>query len=172
MTRIDERWYARPEGMTRERHAAGGVVVRIERGNLRVALVREIDSDGAVLDGYVLPKGGVQDGEDLDTAARREVKEEAGLDALDRLDEFVTLERQDSRREYWAFNHYALFLTEQVSGEILDQDHHFDFGWFALEDLPPMFWPDERRMLEENRRAYYERVIERQNPKPRKRGFM
>ncbi|HEO71352.1 MAG TPA: NUDIX domain-containing protein, partial [Candidatus Hydrogenedentes bacterium] len=151
MTRIDERWYTRPDGMTRERHAAGGVVVRIERGNLRVALVREIDSDGAVLDGYVLPKGGVQPGENLETAARREVHEEAGLADLVRLGEFVTLERQDSKRAYWAFNHYALFVTNQVSGDILDKDHHFDFGWFPLEALPPMFWPDERRMLQEGR---------------------
>ncbi|MFP4501152.1 MAG: NUDIX domain-containing protein [Candidatus Hydrogenedentota bacterium] len=172
MTWIDDSWYTRPPDMHGERQAAGGVVVRIERGNLRVALVREIDAGGVLLDGYVLPKGGMQKGEDCEQAARREIHEEAGLTEIERLGDFITFERQDSKKEYWAFNHYALFFTRQREGEILDKAHHFDFGWFPIESPPAMFWPDERRLLLDNRLAFYDRVITLQNPKPRKRGFL
>ena len=172
MTWINDSWYHRPEGMTRERHAAGGVVVRLEKGNLFGALIREIDTDGTILEGYVLPKGGMEPGEDFDTAARREIHEEAGLTELIALGHLADLERQDSKQEYWALNHYGLFLTGQLSGEMLDKEHHFDFGWFPLEDLPAMFWPDERRMIEANCLAIYDRVIAHQNPKPRKQGFV
>lgn len=170
--RIEETWYVRPESATRERVASGGVVVRIENGDLMVILVREIDTDGVVLDGYVIPKGGVQDGETIDEAAVREIEEEAGLTAVEKLADLATSERQDSMKTYWAINHYALYLTTQVSGEIKDKEHHFDVGWFPIEQLPPMFWPDERRIIQENRGRIYDLVIAHQNPKPRKKMFM
>lgn len=170
--RIDETWYVRPATATRERVASGGVVVRIAGGDLLVVLVREIDTDGVVLEGYVIPKGGVQDGETIDEAAVREIEEEAGLTAVTKLDNLAITERQDSMKTYWAINHYALYLSTQVSGEIKDKEHHFDVGWFPIEQLPPMFWPDERRIIEENRAHIYNLVIAHQNPKPRKSMFM
>ena len=170
--RIDASWYERPAGMPRERVASGGVVVRIERGDLLIGLVREIDLDGVVLEGYVLPKGGVNDGESIDAAAIREIEEEAGLTQVEKIADLAVSERQDSMKTYWAINHYALYLTSQVQGRILDEMHHFDFGWFPLEALPDLFWPDERRIIEENRRRIYDLIIARQNPKPRKKGFM
>ncbi|MCC6142826.1 MAG: NUDIX domain-containing protein [Candidatus Hydrogenedentes bacterium] len=169
---IDEAWYRRPEALTRERVSAGGVVVRIERGNLLVRMVREIEKSIGPLDGFVLPKGGVDPGEDLVQTACREIHEEAGITELEYLGELALLERQDVNREYWAFNHYLLFVTGQVDGDLLDKDHHFDPGWFPLDTLPQMFWPDEQRMLEERRLEIYDRVITHQNPKPRKQGFM
>jgi 8-oxo-dGTP pyrophosphatase MutT (NUDIX family) len=70
---IDESWYQKPSGV-RTDISAGGVVIRLEAGVLRVALVSE-----AGLSHYFLPKGRVESGEDLQTAARREIEEEAGL---------------------------------------------------------------------------------------------
>lgn len=146
--------------------------MRIERGNLLAALVREIDTDGTVLDGYVLPKGGVQEGESIDAAAIREIEEEIGLTEVVKLADLAVLERQDSMKTYWAVNHYALYLTAQISGDIKDKDHHFDFGWFPIESPPPMFWPDERRLLDEQRARIYDAVIAHQNRRRRKKGFM
>jgi len=74
---IDQTWYEQPDNI-KERISAGGVVVRrAENGTLLVALVRERD----FLD-YVLPKGGVEPGETLEQAARREIEEEASLHEL------------------------------------------------------------------------------------------
>lgn len=166
LPRIDDSWYTRPEGMA-ERVSSGGVVVRIERGTLLVALVEEVD-----VPAYVLPKGGVDPGESIEAAALREIEEESGLSELERVCDLAVLERQSEKKVLWSINHYALFVTEQVSGVIKDTEHHTGMAWFPLDELPEMFWPDERRMIEWNRKLIYERVIAHQNPRTRKRMFM
>ncbi len=160
---IDDSWYVRPAEMIRERISAGGVVVRIQRARLLVALVREIDAKGHVFDGYVLPKGGVREEESIEAGAAREIEEEIGLTELTKLADLAVLERQDANKEWWSINHYGLFLTTQERGNIRDKEHHFDPGWFAIEALPSMFWPDERALIERNRAAIYDLVIARQN---------
>lgn len=168
---IDDSWYERGE-CARERTSAGGVVVRIEGGNLFVALIREIDCDGLELDGYVLPKGGVEPGESVEEAALREVREEAGLSEVTWLSNLTVVEHLDRKKEYWATCHYALFYTKQLEGEILDKAHHFGFGWFPIESPPRMYWPCERALLRKQRNLIYDLVIQHQNPKGRKKGFM
>ena len=54
--KIDESWYQKPPAI-RERLAAGGIVVRREGKTLYVAFAREADFPG-----FVLPKGGVDEG--------------------------------------------------------------------------------------------------------------
>jgi 8-oxo-dGTP pyrophosphatase MutT (NUDIX family) len=168
---IDPSWFDRVDDLP-ERISAGGVVMRIHGGLAHVALVREIDEDGLELEGYVLPKGGIEDAEDLDAGAIREVEEEVGLTEITKLADLAVLERLSLNKRYWSVNHYQLFITDQESGEILDKDHHFDFGWFPIDTLPDMFWPDEKRMLERNRAEIYDRVIAAKNPKARKKYFM
>lgn len=168
---IDASWYERPEGVA-DRISAGGVVVRLERGALLVAMVREIESLGEALPGYVLPKGRLEPGESRDAGARREIQEEAGLSEVTWLAPLATVERCDLYKKVWSINHYDLFRTTQIEGEILDKDHHFGMGWFPLDDLPEMYWPCERRMLERNRRQIYDSIIAAQNPQKRKNGFM
>jgi len=162
---VDDTWYQRPEGFA-ERESAGGVVVRIDRGNLVVALVREKDHHG-----YVIPKGGL-DGQEIDAAALREIHEEAGLTEVEKVSDLMVLERQDADRKYWSINHYAVYLTEQIEGEIIDKEHHWDLTWFPLENLPDMHWPDERWMLGKFRTRIYDWVIAHKNPKKRKSMFM
>ena len=140
--KIDHTWYCKPCGI-RERLTAGGVVVRRAPEGLLVALAREIE-----LDGWVLPKGGVDPGEDLDAGARREIEEEAGLSALTLVRDLAVLERLESERKFWSIIHYFLYETEQVRGEIKDAEHHPGMDWFPLDALPDMFWPDERELIE------------------------
>jgi len=163
---IDESWYTRADNLP-ERISAGGVVVRIERGNVFVALVHEKGCAG-----YVLPKGGVHGGETLEEGARREIEEESGLTEVALLGELAVLERLSEKKDIWSINHYLLFATRQVDGTILDTEHHDEMIWAPLDDLPPMFWPDERSLLERTRKVVYDRVIAHQNPKKRKKGFV
>ncbi len=67
MITINYSWYVRPEGV-RDSTSAGGVVVRLERGQAWVALVRE-----SAFPQYILPKGRLEPGEDTEAAARREI---------------------------------------------------------------------------------------------------
>ncbi|MBI1320685.1 MAG: NUDIX domain-containing protein [Candidatus Hydrogenedens sp.] len=168
---IDKTWFERLDGCP-ERTSAGGVVARIERGNVLVSLVREIESTGQTLPGYVLPKGGIEAGEDRHLGAKREIEEEVGLNEVVWLAELETIERHNLTKSYWSINHYDLFITEQLEGEILDKDHHFGMAWFPIDDLPEMYWPDERDLIERHRARIYDLVIARQNPKARKQGFM
>ena len=131
--KIDHTWYRKPCGI-RERLTAGGVVVRPAPAGLMVALVREVG-----IDGWVLPKGGVEPGEDIDAAAVREIEEEAGLGALAKRGDLAVLERLESARRFWSIIHYGLYETDQVQGVIKDFEHHPGMDWFPLDALPDMF---------------------------------
>lgn len=142
--KIDAAWYVRPPGM-RERRGAGGVVVRWEDDRLLVALVR---GDG--LPDFLLPKGGVEAGEEDEEAARREVEEEAGLTDLRLLDDLGTKERLTYGRDRWQSTRYFLFLTAAIGGIPTDNSHEYTTEWHPIDALPPMFWPEQRQLIEEN----------------------
>lgn len=141
---IDESWYQRPQNF-RERTAAGGVVARVQEGKVLVALIGEGEWDMAVL-----PKGGVDAGEDLETAARREIEEEAGFSELHLLKKLGVGQRQNYEKEYWSVTHYFLFATTQIEVTPTDiRAHPHPPRWFDLHHLPPMMWPEQRALLDQ-----------------------
>jgi len=142
MTPADESWYRRMTGH-RHRIGAGGAVVRRTPSGVLVALIKEVEIGDAH---YVLPKGGVEPGEELETAAQREIREETGLTDLTYLAPLGTLDRCNFKRTYWQTSHYGLYRTEQIEGGPTDPDN-YGLAWFPMDDLPPMFWPDELRLL-------------------------
>jgi 8-oxo-dGTP pyrophosphatase MutT (NUDIX family) len=64
------------QGGAQEERSAGGIVYRMEDGAPRVLLIRDSYRN------WGFPKGHVKEGEDEEEAARREVREETGLDGL------------------------------------------------------------------------------------------
>ncbi len=142
---IDESWYKRPPGVS-DRTSSGGVVIRIADGQIYVALVGELG-----LTERVLPKGGVEAGESLEEAARREIEEEAGLSALKLIEKLGVRGRLSYDRVCWITTHYFLFVTEQVEGIPTDVEHHYELGWYPIEALPAIFWPEQRELIETNR---------------------
>ena len=142
---IDESWYERPLGVI-DRTSAGGVVVRIEDEQIYVALVGELG-----LTERVLPKGGVEAGESLEEAARREIEEEAGLSALELIEKLGIRERLSYDRVCWITTHYFLFATEQVEGIPTDVEHHYELAWYPIGSLPAIFWPEQQELIEINR---------------------
>jgi 8-oxo-dGTP pyrophosphatase MutT (NUDIX family) len=138
---IDESWYVRPSNVG-ARTSAGGVVVRLHAGEPLVALTHEKSYHGPVL-----PKGGVEAGEDPLQAARREVAEEAGLTELVLHGPLGKLERLTYDRSRWVTTHFFLFSTEQLTGIPTDPLHHQEPLWRRLDQLDDMFWPDQRRLI-------------------------
>jgi len=106
----------------------------------RVALVRH-----SYARGWHLPGGGVERGETVEQAARREAAEEAGVHA-DSLALFGVYSNHDNYRgdHIVVFRALAWRETEPLSGpEIAER------GWFPLDDLPDDVTGGARRRLEE-----------------------
>lgn len=142
---IDKTWYTRPPA-TPEHISAGGVIARRQDGRVYVALVRE----GEFSD-YILPKGHVEAGENLEEAARREIGEESGLTDLLLVGELGVRERLDFLKRAWKKTHYYLFTTRQIAGTPTDSEHDYRLEWFPLDALPSMFWPEQKELIEANR---------------------
>jgi 8-oxo-dGTP pyrophosphatase MutT (NUDIX family) len=150
---IDESWYRRPPHVPL-RISSGGVVARVENGRVHVALVGEVG-----LSSYVLPKGGVQRGETLLEAARREIREEAGLTELELIRKLGIAEHLNVEKTRWVRAHYFLFTTMQMKGTPTDSDHHYGLAWFPVDELPEMFWRDQRQLIESNRARIRELLL-------------
>lgn len=147
--KIDKSWYIKPTDPNfPSAVSAGGVVVRKDKGKLMVALIQ----DKKYVD-CILPKGKVEDGEDLETAARREISEETGLSELQFIDKLGEKERFTFEKNEWRKTCYFLFLTNQLSGQQQLQEGEKDFvlKWFDFETIPNFFWPEQREVIEENR---------------------
>ena len=115
--------------MVRE-FSAGGICVRRMRGREYVAAIRV--KGGKVL---ALPKGNIDRGESPEEAARREVREEAGVDGevVQKLGvvEYWYVRRGGTR----VFKNVAFFLLRYLSGDVEDHDHEVDSAeWVPLDD--------------------------------------
>jgi 8-oxo-dGTP pyrophosphatase MutT (NUDIX family) len=110
--------------------SAGGVVVRRFRGRPFVAVVRVRD------DVLALPKGHPDGGESATEAARREVREETGIEAepVDKLGDVRYWYARDGDR---VMKIVSFFLFRYRSGSVSDHDHEVEAaGWIPLEEAP------------------------------------
>lgn len=114
--------------------SAGGVLVRRFQGRPFVAAVRV--KQGTVL---ALPKGHIENGESAADAARREVREEAGLDG--------ELVEKLGDVKYWyvrggerVFKVVSFFLLKYRSGSLRDYQREEVDGaeWLPLTDAPQL----------------------------------
>ncbi len=141
---IDESWYFRPTGVG-EHEAAGGVICRLEGVRVLVALIREGGKSA-----YSLPKGHVEEGESVEEAAVREIEEEAGLTDLRLIAPLGIQERLTFRKNSWKRTHYFLFTTNQIAGIPGGREKGFAMEWHPIDDLPLMFWPEQKGLIESN----------------------
>lgn len=142
---IDASWYQKIPGVP-ESTSAGGVVVRREDEQIYVALIVESSRPG-----YVLPKGRLEVGETIIEAACREIEEEAGLSDLTLVTKLGVEERLSLEKVAWKMVHYFLFTTNQVEGKPTDTEKDYELHWFPLDNLPAIFWPNQRQLIENNR---------------------
>lgn len=127
------------------------MVLREGEGRLETILISPRGSGR-----WQLPKGIVEPGEDPEKAARREVAEEAGVQAevLGRLGEI----------EYWyrtpggSLRHkfVEFFLMSYLSGEPSAAEHEVDQArWTSVETaISLLTYDSERRMMENGRRLW------------------
>jgi 8-oxo-dGTP pyrophosphatase MutT (NUDIX family) len=124
--------------------SAGGVCVRRMRGRDYVAAVRV--KGGTVL---ALPKGHIDPGESAAEAARREVREEAGVtgELVEKLGDVKYWYSRDGDR---VMKIVSFFRFRYVAGSVADHDHEVDSAeWVPLEDAPRLLaYRGEKQMAE------------------------
>ena len=143
--KIDDSWYIKPSGIT-EHNSAGGVVARILGVNIFIGLAKEGDHSG-----LVLPKGHVDNGENIEDAAKREIIEETGISDLKLITKLGICERLDFEKTSWKITTYFLFKTGQIGGTPTDPHHTEKITWINLNDLDQIFWPEQRKLIQENK---------------------
>jgi 8-oxo-dGTP pyrophosphatase MutT (NUDIX family) len=123
--------------------SAGGVVVRRMEGRPFVAVVRVRD---AIL---ALPKGHPDGHESAAAAARREVREETGVDAelVEKLGDIRYWYAREGER---VMKIVAFFLFHYSSGDVADHDQEVEEAlWIPLDEAPErLAYEGERQMAE------------------------
>lgn len=125
-------------------YSAGGVVVRGEECVVIVPTRRAADGSKVL----ALPKGHPEDGESPADAARREVREEAGVEThmVEKLGDVRYWYTRGGRR---IAKVVSFFLLAYVSGEVADHDREVeDARWLALEQAArELTYEGERDMV-------------------------
>jgi len=126
--------------------SAGGVVFR--KKNREVQVIIAIRAEGKV---WCLPKGIVEQGESIEEAALREVKEETGLvgkiiDKIDKIEYWFYWKPDDTR--YHKFVHF--FLMAFVGGDTSKHDSELDeVKWLPIDEaMGKLSYKGERHIME------------------------
>jgi 8-oxo-dGTP pyrophosphatase MutT (NUDIX family) len=134
--------------VTETQVSAGGAVLRKASDGLEVALISVGQPPR-----WQLPKGLVDPGETPETAALREIKEEAGIDAthaglIDRVEYWYQSKRGNERIRYHKFVNF--FLMWYVSGDVsLHDDEVNEARWFPVSDaIQALAFRSERAIVQ------------------------
>ena len=128
--------------------SAGGVAFRKKGRRIEVALISVGDENR-----WQLPKGIVDKGEATEAAARREVREEAGIDAemidrIDRVEYWYFSKEQNQRVRYHKFVYF--FLLRYKSGDVKDHDNEVNEArWFDIDEaIAALAFNSEKKVME------------------------
>ena len=128
--------------------SAGGVAFRKKARRTEVALISVGDENR-----WQLPKGIVDKGEATEAAARREVREEAGIDAeiidrIDRVEYWYFSKEQNQRVRYHKFVYF--FLLRYKSGDVKDHDSEVNEArWFDIDEaIAALAFNSEKKIVE------------------------
>ncbi len=104
---------------------------------------------------WILPSGGVEDGESIAQAAIRETKEETGLDV-----ELTRMVGIYSRLGTMSPIHAVLFVAKPIGGEIKCQEGEtIQVEWFAVDEIPSPLSVGQGKKIEDALAGISGRVV-------------
>jgi ADP-ribose pyrophosphatase YjhB (NUDIX family) len=123
-----------------------GATVLILDGDDQLLMLRRTDNGC-----WGVPGGMMELGESIEDTAKRETKEEIGIDVLD-LELFGVYSGQELYYQYpdgaEAYNVSVVYLTCKVVGEItLNRDEHCEYRFFDIHALPAEISPPIKPIL-------------------------
>jgi 8-oxo-dGTP pyrophosphatase MutT (NUDIX family) len=131
--------------------SAGGVVVRRMRGRPFVAVVRVRDEI------FALPKGHPTGDESPEEAARREVREETGVEA-EVVEKLGDIRYWYARQGQRVRKIVSFFLFRYRSGSVDDHDHEVEEAlWIPLDEAPHRLAYEGEREMANTARSRVER---------------
>ncbi len=142
--------------------SAGGVVVRRGDEGWQVVLIEVRGKSGKPR--WTLPKGLVEEGENIARTAHREVKEETGVDGriiekIDSIHYFYAFRNGDTLKKYFKIVYF--FLMEYTSGDTKDHDTEvIEARWFPFDKAVEMVsFEDEREILRKAKQILIKRKM-------------
>ena len=126
--------------------SAGGVIYRRSGDGFEIALIH-------VRSRWGLPKGHVEEGERVEQAALREVREETGLEGklVRKLGDFRYSYRDKTKEgePIRISKRVHFFLMRYVRGDVRDHDHEADDArWFPIDQaIKQLKFATERKMV-------------------------
>ncbi len=134
---------------TRMQVSAGGVAFRKRKGQVEVAII-SVGESGR----WQLPKGLVDEGESLEAAALREVREEAGIQTekiqpLDKIEYWYYSTERGQRVRFHKF--VSFYLLRYVSGDVRKHDQEVNEArWVEIGKAHEMLaFEGEKKMVEQ-----------------------
>lgn len=124
----------------------GGIIVK----NRKALFTKRRDPRSEFNNKWEFPGGGIDNGEAVIKALKRELKEETGLDVepIEQLPEIVT--RVEEKYGYQVF--LLLFICKIKSGKLQTSDTEVaDYGWFSLKESLKLDWlPANKEVIKNN----------------------
>jgi len=126
--------------------SAGGIVYRRNKGATEVALIR-------VRNRWCLPKGHVEEGEGVQEAALREVREETGLEGrvVTKLGDITYwyMNKTKEGESIRIFKRVYFYLIRYLRGDVRRHDQEVEEAtWFPIEDvMTKLSYPTEKKMM-------------------------
>ena len=136
--------------------SAGGVLFKMEDKTFFVLLIATKNHTV-----WTLPKGLIEKGEDPETAAIREVKEETGclgkiVKLIDKIDIWFYSKENDEKTRHHKLIYY--YLMKFVEGDTAQHDYEVDDAkWFNIDEaISVATYPKDRVILEKAKSLLYE----------------